>query len=47
MQEVQERMTASIRSMGPAEMMKYWLPTAEGLDQWQALFSQMTGTKRE
>jgi hypothetical protein len=47
MQEVQERMTASIRSMGPAEMMKYWLPTAEGLDQWQALFSQMTGAKRD
>ena len=45
--ELQERMSAAVRSMGPEEMMKMWLPASiQGFEQMQKAFAQM-GAKRE
>ncbi len=47
MQEVQERMAASIRAMEPEAMLRTWLPaTLKGFEQMQEIFmSQMTSKK--
>ncbi len=48
MQEIQERMTASLRAMTPEDMLKTWLPPAmKGFEDWQRFFTQMGGTRRE
>lgn len=48
MQEMHERMAASIRSMAPEEMMKTWLPPGvAGFDQMREFFSMMAAGKRE
>ena len=48
MQEVQERMAASIRAMEPETMLRTWLPaTLKGFEQMQEIFmAQMTGAKK-
>jgi hypothetical protein len=44
MDEVRERVMASLRSMEPDEMMRLWMPGAvKGLEQWQEMLRQMTG----
>jgi hypothetical protein len=46
MQELQDRMTATVRAMSPEEMMKNWLPASmAGLEQMQQLFTRMTTGK--
>jgi hypothetical protein len=46
MEELQERMTAGIRSMSPEEMMKSWLPASlSGLEQMQQFFARMASGK--
>lgn len=46
MQELQDRMTTTIRSMGPEEMMKTWLPASmAGLEQMQQLFTRIATGK--
>lgn len=46
MQELQDRMTATIRSMSPEEMMKTWLPASmAGLEQMQQLFTRFATGK--
>ncbi len=47
LKEMQDRMTASIRAMDPAELLKMWLPASlEGLKQWQEAFLNQTGAKK-
>ena len=46
MQELQDRMTATVRSMSPEEMMKTWLPAGmAGLEQMQQLFTRFATGK--
>lgn len=46
MRELQERMTATVRSMTPEEMMKNWLPVSvAGLEQMQQFFARMAAGK--
>lgn len=46
MQELQDRMTATIRSMSPDEMVKTWLPASmAGLEQMQQFFARMASGK--
>ena len=46
MQELQERMSASVRAMSPDEMMKTWLPASmAGLEQMQQFFARMASGK--
>lgn len=46
MQELQDRMTATIHSMSPEEMMKSWLPASmAGLEQMQQFFARMASGK--
>ena len=48
MQEIQERMASSIRSMGPEQMLKAWLPAGlASLEQLQEFFSKVGAGKRE
>jgi uncharacterized protein DUF6489 len=49
MRELQERMSANIRTMEPEVMQRTWLPaTLKGFEQMQEIvMSQMTGTRRE
>ena len=48
MAEVGERMSANLRAMEPAEMMKLWLPAnLKGFEQIFDAFARMGGTKRE
>lgn len=47
LKEVQERMTANIQAMDPAELMRSWLPASlEGFKQWQEMFLNQTGGKK-
>lgn len=46
MQELQDRMAATVRSMSPEEMMKAWLPASvAGLEQMQQFFARMAAGK--
>jgi len=46
MHELQEQMTATVRSLTPEEMMKTWLPVSvAGLEQMQQLFARMATGK--
>ena len=46
MRELQERMTATVRSMTPEEMMKNWLPASvAGLEQMQQFFARLAAGK--
>jgi len=46
MRELQERMTATVRSMTPEEMMKSWLPASvAGLEQMQQFFARLAAGK--
>ncbi|MFT3973839.1 MAG: DUF6489 family protein [Amaricoccus sp.] len=46
MQELQDRMLATVRSMSPDEMMKAWLPDGmAGLEQMQQFFGRMASGK--
>lgn len=46
MQELQEQMTAAIRSMSPEEMMRTWLPASmAGFEQMQQFFARMASGK--
>ena len=48
MAEVGERMSANLRAMEPAEMMKLWLPAnLKGFEQMFDAFARMGGPKRE
>ena len=48
MKEVQERMASSIRSMGPEQMLKTWLPAGlAGFEQLQEFLSKVAAGKRE
>ena len=48
MAEMQERLTANIRAMDPAEMMRLWFaPGLKGLDEVYAAFARMSGTKQD
>jgi len=47
LKEMQDRMTANIRAMDPAELMKTWFPAGlEGFKQWQEMFLNQTGAKK-
>ncbi|MDE2229776.1 MAG: hypothetical protein KGL11_12155 [Alphaproteobacteria bacterium] len=47
LKEVQDRMTANIRAMDPAELFKTWLPAGlEGFKRWQEAFLNQTGAKK-
>lgn len=46
MQEMQDQMSAAIRSMSPEEMMKTWLPASmAGFEQMQQILTRMTSGK--
>ena len=48
MQDMQNRIAASLQAMEPAEMMKLWLPTnLKAFEQMFDAFSRMGGTRRE
>jgi hypothetical protein len=48
MADLQERMSASLKAMEPAEMLRTWLPTnLKSFEQMFDAFSRMGGTKRE
>lgn len=47
LKEVQDRLTANLQAMDPAEMLKTWLPASlEGFKQWQEMFLSQTGSKK-
>ncbi len=48
MQEIEERMTASLRAMQPDELLKLWLPAnLKGYEQMVDAFLCMGGGKRD
>jgi len=48
MQEIEERMTASLRAMQPDELLKLWLPAnLKGYEQMADAFLRMGGGKRD
>ena len=48
MDDLGERMAASLKAMEPAEMLRTWLPAnLKGYEQMFDAFSRMGGTKRE
>ena len=48
MQEVQDRMTTTIRSVGPEQMFKTWMPASMGaFEQLQEYISKVGTAKRE
>ena len=48
MDDLGDRMAASLKAMEPAEMLKTWLPAnLKGLEQMFDAFSRMGGGKRE
>jgi hypothetical protein len=48
MRELQERISANIRSMAPDEMMRAWMPAGlAGFEQMQEFFLRMGARKRE
>jgi len=47
LKEMQDRMTANIRAMDPAELLKTWFPAGlESFKQWQEMFRSQTGAKK-
>ena len=44
-QEMQERLMASMQAADPQELLKSWFPATTGFDQMQAFFAQLAGTK--
>lgn len=47
LKDMQERMSANLQSMEPAEMLKLWLPSnLAGFEQMFEAFSRMGGGKR-
>ncbi len=48
MQDIEERMTANLKAMEPAEMLKLWLPAnMKGFEQMFDAFARMGGAKRD
>ena len=48
MADLRERMSASLKAMEPAEMLKTWLPAnLKGFEQVFDAFARMSGAKRE
>jgi hypothetical protein len=48
MTDLQERMSASLKAMEPAEMLRTWLPAnLKGFEQMFDAFTRMGGGKRE
>jgi hypothetical protein len=48
MNEVQERMVSSIRSLGPEQLLRTWLPAGfAGFEQLQEYLAKMGRAKRE
>lgn len=47
MREMQERLSANLRSMEPDAMIKTWLPAAvKGFEQWQDMFAPQMSSAR-
>ena len=48
LQEMQERMSATLQAMDPQEMMRLWLtPNLKGFEQMLRAFARSGGTQRE
>lgn len=45
--QMHERMSASIRAMDTTDILKSWMPSANAFEQFQAMFSQMSGGKKD
>jgi hypothetical protein len=47
MRQMQEQLTASLRAMDATEMLRSWMPSGNAFEQFQAMFGQMPGSRKE
>jgi Family of unknown function (DUF6489) len=47
MRQMHERLTTGIRAMDATDMLRAWMPSGNAFEQFQAMFGQMPGSRKE